>query len=343
MQIHELTTKKKIELEEGIADTLGGAVGKAVSGVKNAGNAIASPFKDVAGGYKSGRQDQKIGAMADKAYRAWKSYEGQLFKADPKARENGDYEKQLLAFVNKNLLGGMYLPNVINKDKIITLVKKISAPQPATGGAGAFGQMANQLGQGAANGAQTTTGTGGTATTTPTGQVHTANPNNPNVKAPVTPAPQAPTPASAIHPVNRKERPTYSVGGAPKPGAPTSAEQEKLQQKIAAAAAKPPVNEAADPTQELFKQLVQQAALAQTAAPGGGGGGGGGGGDGGGGGAQDARGMAQTLQSQLDPAIVKSLPTLSATAQKLTGTKQVTSTGNPAADGMLIMMGFQGL
>ena len=122
-----------------------------------------------------------------------------------------------------------------------------------------------------------------------------------------------------------------------------------MQQKIAAAAAKPPVNEAADPTQELFKQLVQQAALAQTAAPGGGGSGGGGGGngggggDGGGGGAQDARGMAQTLQSQLDPAIVKSLPTLSAKAQKLTGTKQVTSTGNPAADGLLVLMGFQGL
>ena len=357
MQIHELTTKKKIELEEGIADTLGGAVGKAVSGVKNAGNAIASPFKDVAGGYKSGRQDQKIGAMADKAYRAWKSYEGQLFKADPKARENGDYEKQLLAFVNKNLLGGMYLPNVINKDKIITLVKKISAPQPATGGAGAFGQMANQLGQGAANGAQTTTGTGGTATTTPTGQVHTANPNNPNVKAtaPAT-ASQGPTPSGAVNTVNSQPtptRPTYGVKGATKAGAPTSAEQAKLQQKIAAAAAKPPVNEAADPTQELFKQLVQQAALAQTAAPGGSGGGsggggggggsGGGGGNGGGGGAQDARGMAQTLQSQLDPAIVKSLPTLSATAQKLTGTKQVTSTGNPAADGLLVLMGFQGL
>jgi len=351
MQIHELTTKKKIELEEGIADTLGGAVGKAVSGVKNAGNAIASPFKDVAGGYKSGRQDQKIGAMADKAYRAWKSYEGQLFKADPKARENGDYEKQLLAFVNKNLLGGMYLPNVINKDKIITLVKKISAPQPATGGAGAFGQMANQLGQGAANGAQTTTGTGGTATTTPTGQVHTANPNNPNVKA-TAPATQGPTPAGAVNTVNSQPtptRPTYGVKGATKAGAPTSAEQAKLQQKIAAAAAKPPVNEAADPTQELFKQLVQQAALAQTAAPGGGASGSGTGqpnaktGNNQAGGAQDARGMAQTLQSQLDPAIVKSLPTLSATAQKLTGTKQVTSTGNPAVDGLLVLMGFQGL
>ena len=355
MQIHELTRKKSTELTEGLGDDLGGAAGGAVNMVKNVGGAIASPFKDIAQGYKSGRQDQKVSAMADKAYRAWKSYEAQLLKADPKAKENGDYEKQLLAFVTKNLLGGMYLPNVINKDKIITLVKKISAPQPATGGAGAFGQMASQLAPAPTAGAQTATSTGGTATTTPTGQVHTANPNNPNVKAtaPAT-ASQGPTPSGAVNTINSQPtsaRPTYGVKGATKAGAPTSAEQAKLQQKIAAAAAKPPVNEAADPTQELFKQLVQQASLAQTAAPDGGASGSGGGagqpnaktGNGQAGGAQDARGMAQTLQSQLDPAIVKSLPTLSATAQKLTGTKQVTSTGNPAADGLLVLMGFQGL
>ena len=58
MQIHELTQKKKVELEEGIADTIGGAVGKTVSGVKNVGSAIASPFKDVAQGYSTARQDQ---------------------------------------------------------------------------------------------------------------------------------------------------------------------------------------------------------------------------------------------------------------------------------------------
>ena len=183
MQIHELTKKNTKQIDEGIADTIGGAVGQGISAIKGAGQAIASPFKDVSGSYKSGRQDQKISAMADKAYRSWKSYESQLLKADPKARENGDYEKQLLAFVNKNLLGGMYLPNVINKDKIITLVKKISAPQPATGGAGAFGQMASQLAPAPTVGAQAATSTGGTTTTTAGGQVHKASATNPKRKS----------------------------------------------------------------------------------------------------------------------------------------------------------------
>jgi hypothetical protein len=286
-------------LNEGITDTIGSVVSKGVSAVKGAGQAVASPFKDVAASYSAGQQGQKIDAMADKAYRSWKSYEGQLLKADPDARQNGDYEKQLMAFVNKNLLGGMYLPNVINKDKIITLVQKISAPQPAAGAAGAFGQMASQLGQGPAVGTQTATSTGGTATTTVGGKVNTATPNNPNLKTTV-PGPQT---------------------------------------------AKTPTNEAVDPTQELFKQLVQQAALAQTTAPG----------TGGAGSSTpnatatgnnpqaSARGMAQALKQQLTPALVSGLPTVGATAAKLYGDVQVTSTGNPAADGLLILMGFQGL
>jgi hypothetical protein len=81
MQIHELTQKKKTELEEGIADTIGGAVGKTVSGVRNVGSAIASPFKDIAQGYSTARQDQKVSAMADKAFRAWQKYVEQLEKS----------------------------------------------------------------------------------------------------------------------------------------------------------------------------------------------------------------------------------------------------------------------
>ena len=77
----------------------------------------------------------------------------------------------------------MYLPNVINKDKIITLVKKISAPQPATGGAGAFGQMASQLAPAPTVGAQAATSTGGTTTTTAGGQVHKASATNPKRKS----------------------------------------------------------------------------------------------------------------------------------------------------------------
>ena len=81
MQIHELTKKKNSQVDEGIADTIGGAVGKTVSGIKNVGSAIASPFKDVAQGYSTARQDQKVSAMADKAFRAWQKYVAQLEKS----------------------------------------------------------------------------------------------------------------------------------------------------------------------------------------------------------------------------------------------------------------------
>ena len=82
MQIHELTTKKKnAQLEEGVTDAIGGAVGKTVSGVKNVGSAIASPFKDIASGYQTGRADQKTAAVADKFQRAWQQYAIQWAKS----------------------------------------------------------------------------------------------------------------------------------------------------------------------------------------------------------------------------------------------------------------------
>jgi hypothetical protein len=78
MQIHEITIKKNTQVDEGVFDTIGGAAGKAVSGVKNVGSWIASPFKDVAQGYSTARQDQKGSAVADKAFRAWQKYVSQL-------------------------------------------------------------------------------------------------------------------------------------------------------------------------------------------------------------------------------------------------------------------------
>ena len=35
------------------------------------------------------------------------------------------YKQQLLAFVQKNLLGGAYLPNLTNKDQILKSVVKV--------------------------------------------------------------------------------------------------------------------------------------------------------------------------------------------------------------------------
>jgi hypothetical protein len=81
MQIHELTRKKTTHLEEGLGD-VGGDIGQMggefINTARNIGGAIASPFKDVAQGYKSARQDQKVSAMADKAFRAWQNYVAQL-------------------------------------------------------------------------------------------------------------------------------------------------------------------------------------------------------------------------------------------------------------------------
>ena len=83
MQIHELIQKKKLDINEGWADAVGSTdigqmAGAGVNAIKNVGSAIASPFKDVAQGYKSARQDQKVSAMADKAFRAWQNYVAQL-------------------------------------------------------------------------------------------------------------------------------------------------------------------------------------------------------------------------------------------------------------------------
>jgi len=77
MQIRELTKKENTQVDEAIAD-IGGAAGGAVNLVKNVGSAIASPFKDIAQGYRSARQDQKVSALADKAFRIWQNYVAQV-------------------------------------------------------------------------------------------------------------------------------------------------------------------------------------------------------------------------------------------------------------------------
>jgi hypothetical protein len=141
MQIHELTLKKKSQqVDEGIGDFVKGAgqkIGQGIGAVKKLGTGIASPFRDVAAGYRSGKVDAKTGAIADKAYRAWSAYRQELDKNAPGGKADpATLEKQLMAFVSKNLLGGQYLPNLINKDQIIKLVKQIAGndatpPPPA--------------------------------------------------------------------------------------------------------------------------------------------------------------------------------------------------------------------
>lgn len=82
MQIHELTRKKHTQLDEGVGDDIGGAAGATVSGIKSVGAAIASPFRDIASGYQTGRADQRTAALADKFQRAWQQYAIQWAKSN---------------------------------------------------------------------------------------------------------------------------------------------------------------------------------------------------------------------------------------------------------------------
>jgi hypothetical protein len=128
---------QEYKLDEGVisnfAKGAGGMAGSTVGLAKKAGTAIASPFRSAAAGYRSGKVDAKTGAIADKAYRSWSAYRQQLDKNAPGGKADpATLEKQLMAFVSKNLLGGQYLPNLINKDQIISLVKQIAGSNVAT-------------------------------------------------------------------------------------------------------------------------------------------------------------------------------------------------------------------
>lgn len=81
MQIHEITKITSTQLDEGIAGSAGAGVGRTVSGVKNVASFVASPFKDIAQGYKTARMDQRTSALADKMYRAWQQYSVQWAKS----------------------------------------------------------------------------------------------------------------------------------------------------------------------------------------------------------------------------------------------------------------------
>jgi len=294
MQIHEIT---KLPVHEGIASALGNLVGGARAGASalgqklTGGGAFSTAMKDPV-------RQQQIKMLADKTYDAWKAYEKDLLRTNPDAREGDMYEQALLAFVSKNLLGGQYLPNVINQAQIKALVKQLSGSDNVT----------------------------------------------------------------------EEEK----ITGAVKSGAPTPAEQAKLQQRIAAAtnaqqaksgtppppgadkpaaptppAATPPVAMTPQKEKDLWLKLIQQAAIAQTQAPG----------------TQaprspgtktsddtqsnqaagDARSYQQQFTQSMDSAVVKGLPIFGNTAVKNIGDNTVKSTGNPVADALLLMAGFRGI
>jgi hypothetical protein len=113
------------EVDEGLGSWAGNLAGKVSAGASALGQKL-SPGADFRDAKAGAMRQQQIQMLADKSYRAWKGYEKTLLQSNPDAKTDGMYEQALLAFVVKNLLGGQYLPNVINKDKITALVKQLS-------------------------------------------------------------------------------------------------------------------------------------------------------------------------------------------------------------------------
>lgn len=120
MQIHEITVKDKQQTNEGLWDMAKAGYSAAKTGI---------------GAYKDTRIDQRVSAVADKAYNAWSNYKKQLDKfytQKGKPATPAEYEKALLGFVQKNLLGGQQLSSLTTKDDIVSLVKQIAGSASET-------------------------------------------------------------------------------------------------------------------------------------------------------------------------------------------------------------------
>jgi hypothetical protein len=129
MQIHEITTAK--QLDEGLMDTIksaAGAVGRGVSAVGRAGSAIAKPFQAVGAAYKAGTGTDNINLLANRSAKIWNQYAENLKATTPDpARYATLYRQALMAFVQKNFLGGQSLATAINKQELTQIIDKISA------------------------------------------------------------------------------------------------------------------------------------------------------------------------------------------------------------------------
>ena len=356
MQIHEITHSK---LDEGLGSFVGGLAGGIANVAGDVMGAI-SPGGDAKSAYASAVRPQQIKMLADKAYTGWKQYEKTLLQSNPDARTGDMYYQSLLAFVTKNLLGGQYLPNVINKNQIIALVKQLSQSEetaktppakdttppatnpakaapgvmPASVASSAQGQKMQQAyGQprGGIQGMQSdleevTMGL-------PLGNVQQYKDTSNRVKS----APnQTPTAGASLSPGQipgkddllkgkgkQAAQPVKTATPAPKtaPSTAMSAQQEK----------------------DLWLKLTQQAVVAVTQAPGAGatkntntdpG--------------DDDIGDARTIKTDLEnnqqiKTLTKSLGIFGTESSRRMGTNSVKTTNNPVADALLLMAGFRGI
>jgi len=314
MQIHEITQRK---LDEGVGSFLGGLAG----GIANvAGDVVGaiSPAGDAKSAYASAVRPQQIKMLSDKAYTGWKQYEKTLLQSNPDARETDMYEQALLAFVTKNLLGGQYLPNVINKNQIIALVKQLSqsgetAKTPPAGTEGMQSDL-EEVSMGL-----------------PLGNVDQYKGTANGVKS-------APNPTSTAGD-------SLSPGQIPGKADLLKGKQATQPGKTAAPATKPAPSTAMSAQQEkdLWLKLTQQAVVATTQAPGAGA-------------TKNTNtdpgdndiGDARTIKTELEnnqqiKSFAQSLGIFGSESSRRMGTASVKTTNNPVADALLLMAGFRGI
>ena len=211
MRINELFSEQQ-DIDEGIGDFVGRAAGNAVGAAVKAGRGLTGAWQDAKAGYAAAKgawdpkkdPTAKVDPTLDAGGTAPAASTGRPFVAPAAARvapgaaatapsPTGPDPKQLRQQAAELTQQADEIEQTASSQA--SAAPKVAAPKP---GAGAFGQMANQLGAMAPPEASST---GGTTQQTATGQVHTASPTNPNrapaaapVAAPVVPAATTPAP-----------------------------------------------------------------------------------------------------------------------------------------------------
>jgi hypothetical protein len=133
MQIHELTQKKP-RVDEAFADVVRGAS----SAVSKVGQVVSKPkqgLSNIKAAWQQGKVASQTRKLADQSQAAWNRYV-QNWEAtmdpDEKAKfatrkqDGGLYKRQLTAWVQKNMLSGLTLANVTNRNEILATIDALS-------------------------------------------------------------------------------------------------------------------------------------------------------------------------------------------------------------------------
>lgn len=139
MQIHELTQpRKSTQVDEGWATDAISSVSGTASKI---GNTLAAPKRGidaVKAAWQQGKVKQQTANLAKKSQATWDRYvqnwEANMEDPDERAKfvarqDGGLYKRQLTAWVQKNLLSGMNLGNLTNRNEILAVIDQLSQPR----------------------------------------------------------------------------------------------------------------------------------------------------------------------------------------------------------------------